>query len=251
MNVLTIINTPLEQFGINILIFCSFSAPTFQTVSLFLILVLFILLISYFFGFFYKPSVVPDRLQNLLEKVYFFLLNLTLQQVGLKGILYFTLLFFLFIFIAVSNLIGLIPFSYTITAQFAITFAISFSLNIGLLLIGFNLHGLKFLTFFIPKGVPIVLLPLICLIEVFSYSIRTISLAVRLFCNMTAGHTLLHIITSFSVLFLQNNVYLPILLILVLLLSIYTLELGISLIQAYVFTILTAIYLADHQNLNH
>jgi F-type H+-transporting ATPase subunit a len=241
--------TPLEQFSINILIYCSFSFSTLNTVGLFLILISLILITVYFFGLIYNPTFIPFRLQNLLEKVYFFLLNLVLQQVGLKGLNYFSFFFFLFIFIAISNLIGLIPYSFNVTSQFAVTFILALSINFGLLIIGFLVNGIKFLTFFIPKGVPIFLLPLITVIEIFSYLIRTVSLSVRLFCNMTAGHTLLHIITSFSVLFLQANIYFPVIFVSLLLLAIYTLELGISLIQSYVFTILSAIYLNDHLNL--
>ena len=247
---LNFIFTPLEQFSINILIYCNLNFSTINTIAIFLVLIFSILIIVYFFGFIYKPLLIPTRLQNLLEKIYFFILNLTLQQVGLKGIKYFTIFFVIFNFIVISNLIGLIPYSFTITSQFAITFSLALSINIAFLIIGFLVNGIKFLTFFIPKGVPIFLLPLICIIEVFSHLIRTISLSVRLFCNMTAGHTLLHIITSFSIIFINNSIYLPIILILILLLAIYTLELGISLIQAYVFTILIAIYLADHQNLH-
>ena len=246
-----ILFTPLEQFKINILINCSFKFSSLNNVGLFLILILILISFNFYFGFIYKPLLIPNRLQNLLEKIYLFLLNLTLQQIGLKGIKYFTLLFFLFIFISLNNLIGLVPYSFTITSQFAITFCLALSLNFGLLILGFLIHNIKFLTFFLPKNVPILLLPLITIIELFSYLIRTVSLSVRLFCNMTAGHTLIHIIVSFGNIFVFQNYYLPIILIGTLLLSIYLLELGICLIQAYVFTILVSIYLNDHLNLNH
>jgi ATP synthase subunit 6 len=163
---------------------------------------------------------------------------------------FFPLLFLLFVIIAFSNCIGLFPFAFTVTSQLAVTFTISLSFNLGFLFLGIFLHGFQFFKLFVPSGVPTVLLPLIVIIEVVSYSIRTFSLAIRLFANMMAGHTLLHILSTFSLQLIKLSCFFIIVPV-VFILIVYLLELGIAFIQAYVFTILLCIYSNDSYHPSH
>jgi len=245
--------TPLEQFEILIINPLEVLGVdlSITNMTLYLFFVSIFGLIMFWFGFIYNPEFIPVRLQLILELAYSFVLGLVKQQAGSQGIRYFPLFFSLFIFILLSNLFGLVPFSFTVTSHFAITFALAFSLNFGLIIIGFLYNGLRFLKLFVPSGVPAWLLPLVIAIEIFSYLIRTFSLSIRLFCNMTAGHTLLHMITSFSLLFFKSGGYVFFLFSGFLTFAIFLLELGIAFIQAYVFVILAAIYLNDSLHPGH
>jgi ATP synthase subunit 6 len=149
-----------------------------------------------------------------------------------------------------SNIIGLFPFSFTVTSQLAITFALSLSFNLGFFVLGFYIHGIKFLKLFVPSGAPAVLLPLIVVIEIVSYSIRTFSLSIRLFANMMAGHTLLHILSSFSLQLIKYSFFFA-LVTFTLIMAVYLLEFGIAFIQAYVFVILLCIYSNDTYHPSH
>jgi len=166
------------------------------------------------------------------------------QQAGLSAIKYFPYIFIIFFFILFSNLIGMLPFSFTITAHLSITFFLAFAFNFGFIILGFYKNSYKFLYLFKPAGTPAFLLPLIIVIEVVSYLIRTFSLSIRLFANMMAGHCLLFVISSFVFTLLSKNLLLvfPIVLIYI---AIFILEFSIAFLQAYVFTILLCIYLND------
>nr|AFZ64043.1 ATP synthase F0 subunit 6 [Phalansterium sp. PJK-2012] len=243
--------TPLEQFEISILrpltIFgLDFS---FTNSALYLALTAATLLFVYSFGI-YEATLVPSRWQSVVEMVYKFVLDMIKQQAGNKGLQYFPFLFLIFNFILFSNLLGLLPFGFTTTGHLIITFTLAFSINLGLVFIGFMHHGIKFLKLFVPSDAPVFLLPLIVVIEVVSYCLRTFSLSIRLFANMMAGHTLLHILCSFIVAFLQSSIPFLGLLPFVLVLAVIGLELGIAFLQAYVFTILVCIYLNDSLNLH-
>jgi F-type H+-transporting ATPase subunit a len=170
------------------------------------------------------------------------------EQTGGAALAFFPLFLLVFLSIATANLLGLLPFAFTATAQFALTFALALAFNLGFILLGFRLHGFGFLRLFLPAGAPAALLPLIAAIEVVSYLIRTFSLSIRLFANMMAGHTLLHILATFVLQLLKLGGPLGVLAALVplaLVLAVFALELAIALIQAYVFTILLAIYSND------
>jgi F-type H+-transporting ATPase subunit a len=206
--------------------------------------------IVFFFGLgLYKPTLIPNWIQWCLESLYKFTLNLVKEQTEDAGVKYFPLFYIIFIFILISNLIGLFPFSFTVTSHFALTFGLALSLNLGILIIGISKNGFKFLKLFVPEGAPVFLLPLIVVIEVVSYLIRTFSLAIRLFANMMAGHTLLHILSTFMIRLGDQGPFwlVPFLLIL----GVLALELGIVFIQAYVFTILGTIYLNDSYHPGH
>lgn len=166
---------------------------------------------------------------------------------------FFPVFLLVFLFILFSNLCGLLPFSFTVTAQFAITFALAFSFNLGFIILGFYLHKLSFLKLFVPSDAPLFLIPLLVVIEVVSYLIRTFSLSIRLFANMMAGHTLLHILASFCLSLLKSLTFVFIVFVLpfFLILLVFVLEFGIALIQAYVFTILLCIYIKDSYSPGH
>jgi ATP synthase subunit 6 len=153
--------------------------------------------------------------------------------------------FTIFIFILFSNLVALTPFSFSITAQIAVTFTFAFSCNFGFCFLGFQLHGLRFLRLFVPAGVPNLVLPLIVIIEFISYLLRTFSLSLRLFANIMAGHTLLHILIFFSYSFLINKFYFLSFIPFVLVFAISFLEFGVAILQAYVFVVLLSIYVND------
>lgn len=242
--------TPLEQFEIVLLqpihFFWIDISFTNSTVYLFLTAVV----ISIFYGFgLYKAKFYPLPWQSANELVYKFVLGLVKEQVGPRGIQYFPFIFLIFNFVLFSNLLGLLPFGFTTTGHVIITFTIALSICLGILIIGFTMHGFKFLTLFVPDA-PKSLLPLIVVIEVVSYLMRPFSLGIRLFVNMMAGHTLLYILSSFVLAFINAGFKLVAIFPFVLILAVFCLELAIAFIQAYVFTILVCIYLNDSLNLH-
>jgi F-type H+-transporting ATPase subunit a len=243
---------PLEQFELNVLIpfnFFNFDF-SFNTMSFYLILVVFFIYLFLYFGI-SGALIVPTMLQTLVEYIYKFLYDMILQQAGKGGQRFFVILFTTFFFILFSNLLGLIPYGFTTTSHIMITLSVAFMFNFGFILLGFNLHGFKFLNLFVPSGAPVFLLPLIIVIEIVSYLIRTVSLSVRLFANMLAGHTLLYIMSSFVMAFINSSYLILALIPFVIILAVYVLELGIAFIQAYVFIILLTIYLNDSLHPSH
>lgn len=181
---------------------------------------------------------------------YQFTLNILISQVGKRGQSYHAYISTLFFFILISNFIGLIPNSFTITSHIILTFMLGSTTIIGLTIIGFYKQKMHFLELFIPRGVPALLLPLLVLIEVVSYIARGFSLSIRLFANLMSGHSLIHILLFFVVkLFKVNFVigFLSLFLIGLILL----LEIGISFLQAYVFAVLVSIYLKDSYSAGH
>jgi F-type H+-transporting ATPase subunit a len=186
-------------------------------------------------------KLVPGKLQSLAEMMVDFIRNMILDTMGKDGMRFFPLVATLFVFILFSNYIGLIPGTYTVTSQIIVT-AVFSCLVYGLsLVVGFWLHGVKFLGILVPPGTPGWLLPLMIPIEIISQLARPISLAVRLFANMTAGHVMLAVLFSLTIGGGLLIGWLPF----VFTVAIYGLEFGIAFIQAYIFTILTCVYLGD------
>jgi F-type H+-transporting ATPase subunit a len=185
-------------------------------------------------------KLVPTRWQSTAELSYEFIANMIRDNVGSAGKKYFPFVFSLFMFVLFGNLIGMVPYSFTYTSHIAVTFALAAFIFIGVTLIALARHGWHFFTFFAPKGMPLVLQLLLVPIEVISYLIRPMTLSIRLFANMMAGHTMLVIFAGFVV-------AMGIFGILPLALNIFfiLLELLVAVLQAYVFTILTCIYLND------
>lgn len=243
---------PLEQF--EVIIYLNFSILNFDfslTNSgfyMFLITVVPLILFSLSFWFSY---VISSSWQLFVELLYKFVLNLFVRQTGqLSALRYFPLFFCVFLFVLFSNLLGLLPFGFTVTSHILITAFIAFFIFVGITFRGFFVYNIHFLKLYIVSGVPTWLLPILTVIEVLSYWMRPISLSVRLFANMLAGHTLLNIISGFSLGFFKKFFFLsaiPVLLIL----AISTLEFGVALLQAYVFLNLLLIYLSDTLSLHH
>src|SRR5207249_1850469 len=145
----------------------------------------------------FNARLLPTSFQNLVESFYLFPLLIIEQQAGHKGLRYFPIFFIIFFLILFSNLLGLVPFAFAPTSHLVITFSLAFTCNIAFIIIGFKENGLPFLRLFIPNGSPRFLLPIIIIIEFISYLLRTFSLSIRLFANIMAGHTLMHILASF------------------------------------------------------
>jgi F-type H+-transporting ATPase subunit a len=185
-------------------------------------------------------TLVPGRLQSLAEMLYDFIANMVQENVGDEGKRYFPFLFTLFMFILFGNLLGLIPYSFTFTSHIVVTFAMAAIVFLGVTLIGIARHGFHFLSLFVPHGVPKVLLLLLVPIEMLSYCIRPFTLSVRLFANMVAGHTMLAIFAGFAG-SLGVFFFAPI----VMDTALVLLEFLVAALQAYVFTILSCLYLRD------
>jgi F-type H+-transporting ATPase subunit a len=188
-------------------------------------------------------KLVPEFWQLTLENLYVFVLDILEQQIGYKGIVYFPLIFSLFFFILICNLISMTPFGIALTSHIIMIIFLSLSLGLSIFLIGLYVHNLEFLKIFIPEC-PFLLLPFLIIIEIFSYVIRSFSLAIRLSANIMAGHTLVYIISSF----ILNMVYMKFwffFFFMFLILAVLLLEVGVAFLQAYVFTILICIYLSD------
>lgn len=241
---------PLEQFELTVIQIIYFFELFDLSITNVVVLIMFIFCIIYFIGYSLvfrrnrRKTIIPNNWQNFLEVIYLFLLNLTLEQTSNRGLKYFPFLFTLFWFVFLSNLLGLIPFGFTITSHIIITFSLSIGIIIGFTIIGFVNYKLKFIKLFIPSGAPNAILPLLIIIEILSYSIRVFSLAIRLSANMMAGHTLLYIVSGF-VIKLKKLSIIIFLISWVLILAILLLEIGISILQAYVFVTLCSIYLND------
>jgi ATP synthase subunit 6 len=245
------LSSPLEQFQILPIISINFGAFDFSITNATIILA--IGLFSFIFVLYSLLSVhgnfyvVPNRIQYIVEVIYSVVYGLLNDNVGSIGKSFFPYVFTLFTFILISNIIGLVPYSFTVTSHLIVTFALALMTFIGINLICIREHGINMLAFFLPPGSSMVLALLLVPIELISYIFRPISLSVRLFANMMAGHTLLKVIAGFAWtmmlagggLFIAHTIPLAILVVLMLL------ELGVAAIQAYVFTILTCIYLND------
>ncbi len=186
-------------------------------------------------------KMVPTKLQSLAELLVDFIRGIILDTMGKDGMKFFPLVATLFVFILFCNVLGLIPGSYTVTSQIIVTgvFAVSvYALSVGL---GFMLHGIKFLGILIPPGTPGWLLPLMIPIELVSQLARPVSLAVRLFANMTAGHTILGVLFGLAIGGGLLIGWLPF----AFTIAMNALEVGIAFIQAYIFTVLSCVYLGD------
>ena len=192
-------------------------------------------------------SLVPSRFQSVAELSYEFVANTINSAAGKEGMKFFPFVFSLFMFILVANLVGLIPYTFTVTSHLIITAALAMSVFLTVLVYGFWKNGLHFFNLFVPKGIPIYILPLIVFIEVLSFLSRPISHSVRLFANMLAGHITLKVFASFIILLggLGIGGWIGAVLPLGLVVALTALELLVAFLQAYVFAILTCIYLND------
>ena len=191
-----------------------------------------------------RRSVIPSVGQSVAESLYEVVGAMIRDNLGAEGKKYFSFVMTLFLFVLFGNLLGLIPGAFTFTSHIAVTFAMAGFIFVVVTLIGIFRHGFKFLTFFVPAGVPAPILLLLVPIEIISYLTRPISLSVRLFANMLVGHALLKVIASFGGVLLSA---VPVVAVLV---AVTTLEVLVAVIQAYVFAILSCIYLNDALHLH-
>ena len=193
-----------------------------------------------------RKSVVPGRLQSIAEMSYEMIYNTTQSNLGNNGKRLFPLVYSLFMFILLCNMLGLIPYSFTVTSHIIVTFALAFGVFLLATIMGFVINGHKYFRLFLPKGVPVFLIPILVPIEIVSYISRPISLAVRLAANMMAGHTIIKVFAMFVVTLGIWGIA-PLLFIVVL----YVLETLIAFLQAYVFAVLTCLYINDSFHPEH
>ena len=191
-------------------------------------------------------QLVPTRLQSLAELLVEFIRGMILDTMGEKGMRFFPFIATLFVFILFSNVLGLIPGTYTVTSQIVVTAVFALFVYAMSIVMGFVIHGFKFFGILIPPGTPVLLLPLMMPIELISQLARPVSLAVRLFANMTAGHTILAVLFGMAIALPLFIGWVPF----AFTIAMNGLEVGIAFIQAYIFTILTCVYLGDAINLH-
>ena len=235
-------HSPLAQFEIKTLIPLQLGDfdVSYTNSALFMSLTLILVTLFLILGV-RRRSLVPGRWQSMAEMSYEFVSNLLRDTVGNEGRKYFPFVFSLFMFILFGNMLGMIPYSFTFTSHVIVTFAMALTVFIGVTILGFVKHGIHFFSFFVPPGVSIILWPLMIPIEIISYLSRPISLAVRLFANLTAGHTMLKVFAGFVVSLGVVGGFLPFAFVV----ALTGLELLIAFLQAYVFTILTCFYIND------
>jgi len=219
---------------------------SFTNASLFMVISSLAILIIFNFGS-KKNSKLPNKMQLLAELSYTFVSKMISDTAGSKAKPYFAFIFSLFMFVLFCNMFGMIPYTFTVTSHIIVTFILASFIFIGVTVIGFAKHGFGYLKLFVPSGVPIVLLPLIVVIEIISYLSRPVSLSVRLFANMMAGHTMMKVFGGFVISLGIVGGWLP----LSFSVALTGLEILVAFLQAYVFAILTCIYLNDALNLHH
>jgi F-type H+-transporting ATPase subunit a len=235
-------HSPLEQFEIKTLLGDPQALEFYSFTNSALFMVLGLVLVTAFLSLgMRRGALVPSRLQSLAELSYEFIANMIRDNVGHEGRRYFPFIFTLFMFVLAGNLLGMIPYSFTYTSHIVVTFAMAAVVFLGVTAIAFAKHGLRFFGFFLPAGVPVVLAPLLVPIEVLSYFTRPISLSLRLFANITAGHTMLKVFAGFIAPLGLIGGILP----LALVTGLTGLEIIIACLQAYVFAILSCVYLHD------
>jgi len=219
---------------------------SFTNASLFMFISSTLILIMLFFGT-KKKSLIPSKIQLVTEIGYTFVAKMINDTAGSSARVFFPFVFTLFMFVLFCNMVGMLPYSFTVTSHIIVTFFLAAVVFIGVTIIGFLKHGIKYLELFVPKGVPLVLLPLIIIIEIISYLSRPVSLSVRLFANMMAGHTMMKVFGGFVISLGLLGGWLP----LGFSVALTGLEILVAFLQAYVFAILTCIYLNDALNLHH
>lgn len=240
---------PLHQFEIYPIIPIKLLGVDVSFTNSSLVMLLGIIAVCLFFSL-GKRKLIPGYIQYIQEASFNFVNNIVETSVGLKGLRYTPYIFCLFLFIFSGNYLGLLPYTFTFTSHLIVTFTLAILVFIGTTIIGFIKHGVHFLRFFLPKDLPMAIAPLLVPIEIISYLSRPVSLSIRLFANMVAGHTILKIFASFAIALGSTKLFpiafLPVVVDVVIILF----ECLIAFLQAYVFTMLTCIYLNDTLNLH-
>ena len=240
-------HSPLDQFEINPLVNFEIGGVDLAFTNSSVSMDITVLFITLFLTLPVNPrSIVPSRMQLISELCYNFIAQLLNDTVGDQGKRYFPFVFSIFMFVLIGNMVGMIPYQFTFTSHIIVTFALATVVFIGVTILGFVNHGIRFFTFFYIPGVPFYMHPLLIPIEVISYLSRPISLSVRLFANMLAGHTLLKVFAGFVVSMPFFTGVLP----LTFIVALTGLEILIAFLQAYVFAILTCLYINDAYHLH-
>ena len=249
--------SPLDQFDVRNLL--SLDAPiladinlSITNIGLYLTICALVILTVNVYATNYN-KVISDSWSLSQESLYATVHSIVTNQINInKGQAYFPFIFALFIFILVNNLIGMVPYSFASTSHFILTFSISFTVVLGATILGFQKHGLKFFSLFVPAGCPLGLLPLLVLIEFISYLARNISLGLRLAANILSGHMLLNILSGFAYNIMTSSFifFFVGLIPLAFIMAFSGLELGIAFIQAQVFVVLTCSYIKDGLDLH-
>jgi F-type H+-transporting ATPase subunit a len=239
--------SPIEQFEIHPILEPVQIGPlnlAFTNSSLYMVIAVALATAVMYFGS-RTAALVPSRLQSASEMLYELVANMIRENAGTEGLKYFPFIFTLFLFVLFGNVLGMLPGTFTYTSHIIVTFALAFVVFIGVTVIGFARHGAGYLRMFFPHGAPLWTAVILVPVEIISYLSRPISLSVRLFANMTVGHVLLKVIAGFVVAMGIAGIV-PF----VFLVPLTLLELFIAVLQAYIFAILTCVYLNDALHLH-
>jgi len=240
-------HSPLEQFEITPFVHFKVGSVDLSFTNSSLAMVITIAVITLFLTLSVNTrSIIPSRVQLISELSYGFIAQLLKDTVGEQGRKYFPFVFTIFMFVLIGNMVGMLPYSFTFTSHIIVTFALAAIVFIGVTILGFAKHGMHFFSFFVIPGLPWYMLPLLIPIEVISYLSRPISLSVRLFANMLAGHTLIKVFAMFVITMPFYSGVLP----LAFIVALTGLEILIAFLQAYVFAILTCLYINDALHLH-
>ena len=243
--------SPLNQFEVSSLI--GLNAPilghlnfSLTNLALYSCFILLIVLGFHLYGD-NESKLIPNKWSISLESVYASLTTMVREQIGTQSEIFFPFIYSLFFFILIGNLISNVPYSFAVTASGVVSLGLSMTIFVGVTILALSIHGIKFFSFFIPVGTPLALVPLLVLIELVSYLARSVSLGVRLFANIVAGHTLLKILSTYLYKLFSGSVFIAVLTLIPfsIFLALIGLELAVSLIQAFVFTLLVCSYLRD------
>jgi F-type H+-transporting ATPase subunit a len=243
--------SPLNQFEVVSLI--GLNAPilghlnfTITNLALYSCLILFVVVALHFYGN-NDYKLIPSKWSVAFETSFASLSSMVREQISLSSEIYFPFIYSLFFFVLIGNLISNVPYSFAVTASGVVCLGLSFTIFIGVTLLSLSIHGIKFFSFFIPSGTPLALVPLLVLIELVSYGARAGSLGIRLFANIVAGHTLLKILSTFLYKLFSGSLIVAVLTLIpfAIFIGLIGLEVAVSLIQAFVLTLLVCSYLKD------
>ena len=235
-------HSPMEQFTIKPLIPIHIGKYDLSYTNSSMFMSLAVLLTALLFGLSTKKrTLVPSRWQSISELMYEFVAGMVKDNTGKEGMKYFPFVFTLFLFILFGNFLGLLPYGFTFTSHIVVTATMAVVVFVGVTVIGFARHGVHFFSLFVPPGAPLGIAIILAPLEFFSYLIRPVSLSLRLFANMLAGHVLLKVLAGFIITLGIFFGWVPFLAVF----GITMLELMVAAIQAYVFALLTCLYLND------
>lgn len=240
-------HSPLEQFKIKDIISFPALGYDFAFTNSALFMLLACVVIAVYFSFAFRTNkIIPTRLQLSGELLYSMITGMIDQNIGSRGRRFTPLIFTIFIFILTCNILGMLPYGFTVTSHISITFSLAMLVFLLVTILGLYLHGINFLSLFLPAGTPWWLAPLMILIELFAFLARPVSLSLRLAANMIAGHVLLKVMAGFVVSMALYLKILPVPFIIILI----GFEIFVAILQAYIFTILSCVYLNDAINLH-